>query len=73
MNTLETFDKKIMFSDLWIFVTLNYHYCDVIGSLFIGKETLYYSFFAIIEIATTSFIVWHVLKWKELQTIKKNC
>lgn len=37
----------------------------VFGSLFVGKPALYYSFFAVIEIVTTSFIVWIAWRWKE--------
>ncbi len=124
--------KKSLFSVLWIFVTLNYLYCDLIGlmdaqllkqylsgtidglvldesfllmaailmeipiamtvlskllpyrsnrwanilagiiktvvmiiTLFMGKVTTYYLFFAAIEIGTTAFIVWYAWKWKE--------
>jgi len=124
-------DKKQLLSTLWIFVTLNYLYCDLIGlmdknllsqyltgnvegllidesflffaailmeipiamvllsrvlkhqanrwthmiagtikslvmvaTLFIGSFTLYYLFFAIIEIATTTYIVWLAFTWK---------
>ncbi len=124
-------DNRIILSTLWIFVTLNYLYCDVIGlmdsnllkqfltgtvegmeisqefllmagilmelpiamvllsrilkyksnrianitigliktvvmilTLFIGKPTSYYLFFAIIELFTTTFIVIYAWKWK---------
>lgn len=124
-------DKKQLLSTLWIFVTLNYLYCDLIGlmdknllsqyltgnvegllidesflffaailmeipiamvllsrvlkhqanrwtnmiagtikslvmvaTLFIGSFTLYYLFFAIIEITTTTYIVWLAFSWK---------
>ena len=124
-------DNRIILSTLWIFVTLNYLYCDVIGlmdsnllkqfltgtvegmeisqefllmagilmelpiamvllsrilkyksnrianitvgliktvvmilTLFIGKPTSYYLFFAIIELLTTTFIVIYAWKWK---------
>jgi len=124
-------DRKVILSTLWIFVTLNYLYCDVLGlmdpellnqlitgdlgfvqitpgflvgasilmeipmvmvllsrvlkykvnrwaniiagslktivqfsSLFLGSgPTSYYAFFSIVEIATTSFIVWYAWKW----------
>ena len=123
-------DQRIVLSTLWIFVTLNYLYCDLMGlmdanllnqyltgtvegmemnegflfgaailmeipiamvllsrilkyqinrwtniaaaliktlvmvaTLFVGVPTLYYIFFAVIEIATTSFIVWYSWKW----------
>lgn len=135
MNTLDNIDKKVLFSTLWIFVTLNYLYCDLIGlmdanllqqyltgsidglvldesfllmaailmeipiamvllsrilkykanrwanisaallktmvmisTLFIGTTTIYYTFFAIIEISTTSFIVWYAYKWVEIKS-----
>ncbi|GAB6100509.1 DUF6326 family protein [Halanaerocella petrolearia] len=129
MNT-EIENRKIVLSTLWIFVTLNYLYCDLIGlmdanllkqyltgtvdglnmsevfllsaailmeipiamvllsrvlkyksnrwaniiassiktivmilTLFAGTPTLYYLFFAIIEISTTSFILWYAWRW----------
>ena len=36
-----------------------------ISSLFVGTPTNYYVFFSIIEIATTSLIVWYAWNWKE--------
>ena len=135
----ENINKKTLFSTLWIFVTLNYLYCDLMGlmdsallkqyltgtinglvldeqfllmaailmeipiamtllsqilkykanraaniiagliktivmilTLFVGKVTLYYLFFGIIEIATTSFIVWYAWQWTELKHIDNN-
>ncbi len=129
-------DKKTLLSILWVFVTLNYLYCDLIGlmdatflkqyltghvegmeinqkfllaaavlmeipiamvlfskilpekpnawanivagsiktivmimTLFIGKPTIYYSFFAIIEISTTIFIVYYAINWLKNSTI----
>lgn len=123
-------NKKELLFTLWIFVTLNYLYCDLIGlmdpnmlnqyltghvegldinehflfyagilmelpiamvllskilqkkancwanilagslktivmiaTLFVGHATLYYSFFAVIEIATTLFIVGFSIHW----------
>jgi len=123
-------NKSDFLSTLWIFVTLNYLYCDLIGlmdssllkqyltgsvegltinesfllyagilmeipiamvllskilpknancwsnifagsiktivmiaTLFMGAVTMYYLFFAVIEIATTIFIVVYALKW----------
>jgi len=134
MNT-ERIDKKILLSTIWIFVTLNYLYCDLMGlmdtdllkqyltgtvngmkmneyfllgaailmevpivmvllsrilkykanrwanliaglimtliqtaTLFIGSPTKYYLFCSIIEIATTIFIIWYALKWKNTNT-----
>lgn len=128
-------DKKALLSTLWIFVTLNYLYCDLIGlmdarllrqyltgtvdglevtptflfaaavlmeipiamvllsrilaakpnrwanmlgaaiktvvmvlTLFIGTFTMYYLFFAVIEIAATIFIFIYALQWKTTQT-----
>ena len=122
--------KKLYLYTLWIFVTLNYLYCDLIGlmdsnllrkyltgnidglelnetfllyaavlmeipiamvllsrvlrkkancwtnifagssktvvmvlTLFVGSTTSYYLFFALIEIATTLFIVWYSVQW----------
>jgi len=124
-------DRKVILSTLWVFVTLNYLYCDLIGlmdtellkqyitgkvngleisetfllagavlmeipvamillsrilkyranrwtniiagsiktvamilSMCVGKPTLYYLFFGIIEIFCTLFIVWYAWKWK---------
>lgn len=123
-------NKKELLSTLWIFVTLNYLYCDLIGlmdssllkqyltgnvegllinesfllyagilmevpiamvllskilgknangwtniiaasiktvvmiaTLFMGRVTIYYMFFAIIEIATTVFIIGYATQW----------
>ena len=128
--TKKTIDRKVILSTLWIFVMLNYLYCDVLGlidpvlltqyvtgnvnaleinenflfagaimmeipiamvllsrilnyrvnrwaniiagsfktivmilTMFVGTPTMYYLFFGIIEIATTSFIVWYAWKW----------
>ncbi len=36
----------------------------MIMTLFVGTPTMYYSFFAIIEIATTAFIIWYAWTWK---------
>ena len=33
------------------------------SSLFAGELTMYYAFFSVIEIATTSFIVWYAWTW----------
>ncbi len=129
-------DKTKLLSTLWIFVTFNYLYCDLIGlmdtklltqyldgtvegiaineqfllyagilmeipilmillsrilkpklnawangiagtiktvvmiaTLFIGNATLYYQFFAAIEIATTLFIVFYAVKWLREQKV----
>lgn len=131
MNTLYFNQQKNILSTLWIFVTLNYLYCDLMGlmdanllnqyltgnvdgltitpdfllaaailmeipiamvlaskiltpiyncwtniiaasiktivmiaTLFIGNTTKYYLFFAIIEIATTLFIIGYCWYWK---------
>ena len=128
-------DKKTILSSLWIFLTVNYIFCDVFtlmyseqlkqiitgkvggivmtqgflltfavimeipmvmiflsrilkfeinrifnimagtfltliqtGSLFAGTLSLHYIFFSFIEIATTLFIVWLSLKWKDEDT-----
>jgi len=124
-------DRRVTLSTLWIFVTLNYLYCDLMGlmdsgllkqyligvvngmainqdfllaaailmesptamillsrvlsyksnrltnivagliktivmilTLFVGTPTHYYLFFAVIEITTTTFIVWYAWTWK---------
>ena len=36
----------------------------MIMTLFVGTPTMYYLFFAIIEIATTAFIIWYAWTWK---------
>ena len=38
------------------------------ATLFIGSPTKYYLFCSIIEIATTIFIIWYALKWKNTNT-----
>ena len=132
-------EPKGLLSTLWIFVTLNYLYCDIIGlmnanllkqyltgtidglvldeqfllmaailmeipivmillsrvlkyktnrwsniiagsiktivmivTLFIGRATNYYIFFAIIEIATTIYIIWYAWQWIELKPINNT-
>jgi Family of unknown function (DUF6326) len=139
MQTLHIIDKRTLLSTLWIFVTLNYLYCDLMGlmdsnllkqyltgtvggltldepfmlmaamlmeipiamvllsrilkenvnrwsniiagaiktlvmvfTLFVGTPTTYYLFFAIIEIATTSFIVWYAWKWTAVNAVAKT-
>lgn len=129
---ISNLDRRVLFSTLWIFVTFNYLYCDLIGlmdsnllnqyitgkvegmiisesflliagflmelpiamillsrilayklnkisnitvgiiktivmilTFFIGNFTSYYLFFAIIEIGTTTFIVFYAWEWKE--------
>lgn len=128
-------DTKVILSTLWIFVCLNYLYCDLMGlmdsnllnqyltgsiegiemsekflfyaailmeipmmmvvvsrifsykfnrilnivagllktivmimTLFVGTTTMYYAFFAIIEISTTAFIVVYAWRWRETVT-----
>jgi hypothetical protein len=34
-------------------------------TLFVGKPTLYYAFFSVIEIASTAAIVWQAWTWRE--------
>lgn len=125
-------DRKVILSTLWIFVTLNYLYCDVLGhmdpillnqmltgdlgfvkitptfllmgsvlmeipiamvllsrilnykanrlfniigglvmtivqisSLFAGELTPSYTFFSVIEISSTAFIIWYAWTWKK--------
>lgn len=132
-------EPKTLLSTLWVFVTLNYLYCDLMGlmdanllkqyltgtidglvldeqflltaailmeipiamvllsrvlnykanrwsnsiagviktivmilTLFIGNTTTYYLFFALIEIATTTYIVWYAWQWTELKPIKNT-
>ena len=36
-----------------------------LASLFLGKNTLYYIFFSVIEISTTVFIVWSAWNWRK--------
>ena len=129
-SMLKTKSRGVILSPLWIFVTLNYLYCDILSlmdptvlnkmltgdmgfvkitpeflfassilmeipiamvilsrvlkqktnrllniaagtimtlvqtsSLFAGELTMYYAFFSVIEIATTSFIVWYAWTW----------
>lgn len=37
----------------------------VLGTMFVGTPALYYAFFAVIEIVTTSYIVYLAWKWSE--------
>lgn len=40
-----------------------------IGSLFMGSgPTIYYSFFSVVEIACTAFIVWYAWRWRTPQS-----
>ena len=131
INKMESSSKNIeikpqtLLASLWIFTTLNYLYCDLIGlmdsnllkqyltgnidglvlnqeflllaailmeipiamtllscilkykanrlaniiagsikTLFMGPFTIYYLFFAVIEIGTTIYIVWYAWRWK---------
>jgi hypothetical protein len=36
----------------------------ILVSLFVATPALYYAFFAVIEMASTSLIVWYAWKWK---------
>jgi hypothetical protein len=139
MKTFENIDKKTFLSTLWIFVTINYAYCDIFtlfsseelkkilsgqmggmiidqnflltfsivlempilmillsrvlhfrinrftnifagltmtviqcGTLFSSSLTKHYVFFSIIEIVTTSFIVWYAWKWTEFSPTQNN-
>lgn len=133
-------NRKTLLSTLWVFVTINYLYCDLIGlmdssllkqyltgsvegmkinenfllaagilmeipismillarilkdkpnaianvvaaaiktlvmisTLFLGKPTIYYLFFATIEISTTVFIVVYAISWlKEINALKPS-
>lgn len=132
-------DRKTLLSTLWVFVTFNYLYCDLIGlmdssllkqyltgqvegmeinqkfllaagllmeipiamillskilpvkanawanilagaiktlvmilTLFMGKPTIYYLFFAAIEISTTIFIVIYAANWLKKSTISSS-
>ena len=134
MEIAKKIESKVVLSTLWIFVTLNYLYCDLIGlmdskllsqylignvgglvlneqflllagilmelpiamvllsrilnykanrltniivgliktgvmilTLFMGKPTIYYLFFAAIEITTSLFITWYACQWKEVE------
>lgn len=138
MNTIKNtskIDMRVKLSTLWLFVMLNYLYCDVMGlmdpvmlnqfltgdldgitinedfllgaaimmevpiamvllsrildykinrwanigagsfktivmiaSMFVGEgPAKYYLFFGVIEIATTSFIVWYAWTWRETE------
>lgn len=135
-RTTKATDRKAILSTLWIFATLNYLYCDVLGlmdhellkqiitgdlgfvqitqefllgasvlmeipiamvllsrvlkykanrianliagsimtivqasSLFLGSgPTMYYAFFSVIEIATTSFIFWYAWTWPKQES-----
>jgi hypothetical protein len=131
--------RKSLLSTVWIFVTINYLYCDLIGlmdssllkqyltgkvggmeispmflfyagilmeipismillskilpdkpnawanilagsiktgvmilTLFMGKPTIYYCFFAAIEISTTIFIVIYAINWLKTSTISSS-
>jgi hypothetical protein len=37
-------------------------------TLFVGKPTMYYAFFSVIEIASTAAIVWQAWTWREQET-----
>lgn len=133
-------NRKTLLSTLWVFVTINYLYCDLIGlmdasllkqyltgnvegmkinenfllaagvlmeipismilfarilkdktnasanilaafiktsvmilTLFLGKPTIYYLFFATIEISTTVFILAYAIGWlKEINALKPS-
>ncbi len=39
----------------------------MVATMFMGMPSLYYMFFAAIEIACTSFIVWYAWRWVEVE------
>ena len=41
----------------------------VLATLFIGRPTMYYLFFSVIEIACTSYIVWYAWKWSRQNVV----
>jgi hypothetical protein len=43
MKANKTKDRKVIFSTLWIFVTLNYLYCDVMGLMDSGLLKQYFT------------------------------
>lgn len=129
-------DRKVILSTLWVFVTVNYIFCDVlshmspeflrmlledgellgspvnqkflfysaifmeipfamillsrilnyranrianiiaacimsaaqIASLFVGTSELHYTFYSVIEISCTVFIVWYAWKWRNTES-----
>ncbi len=132
-------ERKTLLSTLWVFVTLNYLYCDLIGlmdahllkqylagkvdgirmdppfllaagilmeipiamvllsrllpykmnawmnmaagflktmvmilTFFVGKPSVYYVFFATIEIGTTLFIAWYAIDWLRRGELSMN-
>ena len=42
----------------------------MVATLFVGVPTRYYLFFAIIEISTTTFIVWYAWKWTDPERVE---
>lgn len=140
LNLSNKMNRKTLLSTLWVFVTVNYLYCDLIGlmdasllkqyltgnvegmkinekfllaagvlmeipismilfakilkdkpnaivnivaafiktsvmilTLFLGKPTIYYLFFATIEISTTVFILAYAIGWlKEINALKPS-
>jgi hypothetical protein len=42
------------------------------GTLFSSSPTKHYIFFSMVEIVTTSFIVWYAWKWTEFNQTKNN-
>jgi len=43
------------------------HTFGVVASLFVGTPTMYYMFFAAVEVSTSLFIVWYAWTWAEPQ------
>lgn len=41
----------------------------VLATLFIGRPTMYYLFFSVIEIVCTSYIVWYAWKWSRQNVV----
>ena len=41
------------------------HTLGVTGSLFVGTPTIFYIFFAVVEISTSLFIVWYAWTWTQ--------
>ncbi len=44
----------------------------ILASLLVATPALYYIFFAVIEIATTSLIVWYAWKWPNPQAVSMS-
>jgi len=68
MNSI-TADTRVLLSYLWIFLSLNFIFCDVLtlvqgASLLAGDNTLHYLFLSLAEITAALAVAGAAYRWK---------